>query len=371
MTKEALHEVRLTRRVALDGLRGSAALVVVLFHASLELPNFSVSTYTGTLLDLILFTPLRVLFLGGEAVHLFFVLSGFTLPFLLKRLRPHSWRYLASRAVRLFVPAWAALLLFMGTTLALGLNSGVSPDFGPWQKVLRDFILVLGPQNGTDWILGVLWSMAFEIIFSLSLFIWFPLLKRGNGLVWFTILVCLITLGDVLNSGLMQYLPMFLIGVVLFHRAEAFESLIRGIQQRAGRVALTVTALVLVSAIYLVGPALRTIVPTSDMDLENLKLYFYLPQFLGVCLIVGLALWESRWNKVFSSPILAWLGRVSFSLYLVHQSVLITGAAMSLAQPWRLLLEVVASLAAAQIFFSILEKRVHSMARKIAGHRND
>lgn len=224
MAKVAMHEVRFARRVALDGLRGSAALVVVLFHASLELPNFSASTYTGTVFDLILFTPLRVVFQGGEAVHLFFVLSRFTLPFLLKRLRPISLRYLASRAVRLFVPAWAALVLFMGTTILLGLNSGVSPDFGPWQKVLRDFMLVLGPESGTDWILGVLWSMAFEIIFSLSLFIWFPLLKRGNGLVWLTILICLSTSGDFLNSGLMQHLPTFLIGLVLFHRAEAFES---------------------------------------------------------------------------------------------------------------------------------------------------
>lgn len=354
------------RRTSLDGLRGSAALVVFFFHLSLPLPIISAQTYTGTTWDLLLFTPLRVLLEGGEAVHLFFALSGYTLPFLLAKLKPYSWQYLVSRSVRLYIPAWIALALYIGASWLESSQRGVKANFGSPEKILRDFILVLGPSPGTDWILGVLWSLAFEIIFSLTMFLWLPIFKRGNPFTWLAVLVSLITFGDLVNSGLLQYLPMFFIGVVLSLNTSKFEALIQNLLSKISSFGLACTALVLVSSVYLVMPLIAGVMGDREPDFDVLKLYFYVPQFAGVCLLLGLALWDSALRRLLSSPLFAWLGRISFSLYLTHQIVLELIQPLAVPAVWIPIIATSVALATAQLYYYLIEKRVHLMARAIA-----
>lgn len=78
------------------------------------------SKVTGNfVVDLLSFTPLSVPFLGAEDVHLFFILSGFSLPKMYERLRGRKKAYFLSRLVRLYPPAWISLFMFICAALAV------------------------------------------------------------------------------------------------------------------------------------------------------------------------------------------------------------------------------------------------------------
>lgn len=357
---------RSPRFESLDGLRGIAALVVVVFHSSLGLPGPNASEYSGTLGDLIQFTPIHVLLQGGEAVHVFFVLSGFTLPLLLRRMKPLSWRYLASRSLRLYLPAWIALTVYIESAYALAYFQELDLNLGSPIKILRDYLLVFGPEPGTQVILGALWSLAFEIIFSVTIFIWQRLLLKGSVVLWISLLIALITLGDAVNSGLMQYLPMFVIGMVLNRSRTQFQDFVTQIRSRVDGVWLTLITVVLLSATYIAKPMLPLIIGHSESDNDRIKIFFYLPEFVGICLLIGLVLWDPTWRTLFSSPVFRWLGKVSFSLYLSHQTVLLVLDLLPITQPFDFLAKVSVSIVAAQFFYMLFERRAHEFARKIA-----
>ena len=78
------------RVVSLDGLRGLAALVVMVHHGLLTWPALAAQydgPNRGSGTWWLTFTPLHLIWAGTEAVVVFFVLSGIVLtrPFLLRR----------------------------------------------------------------------------------------------------------------------------------------------------------------------------------------------------------------------------------------------------------------------------------------------
>jgi peptidoglycan/LPS O-acetylase OafA/YrhL len=79
---------RSARVTSLDGLRGLAAVVVLVHHALLAAPVFAAAYYGGSVADRVggmawafIYTPLHLIWAGTEAVYLFFVLSGVVLTF--------------------------------------------------------------------------------------------------------------------------------------------------------------------------------------------------------------------------------------------------------------------------------------------------
>ena len=107
-------KVRLT---ALDGLRGLAAFVVVLHHITL-IATPLIQPAAGTTAPLFGLwwwlenTPLKLLSAGRESVLVFFVLSGVVVVLPALKRVDFSWPGLiASRLIRLLLPAWAAIAL--------------------------------------------------------------------------------------------------------------------------------------------------------------------------------------------------------------------------------------------------------------------
>ena len=139
--------------LGLDGLRGLAALYVVLFHCWLYTfpgyPNSSAPRW------------LDVLMFGRLAVVFFLVLSGFSLALSPAR---HGWRpggvaqFLRRRAWRILPPYWAALAISLVVSLYVVPASHYGPPDGSsvlvYGLVLQDVFFAPTP-NGAFWSIGV------------------------------------------------------------------------------------------------------------------------------------------------------------------------------------------------------------------------
>ncbi|WP_329251841.1 acyltransferase [Streptomyces sp. NBC_01478] len=139
--------------LGLDGLRGLAALYVVLFHCWLyTFPGYPDSSAPGWL---------DVLMFGRIAVVFFLVLSGFSLAISPAR---HGWRsggigeFLRRRAWRILPPYWAALAISLVVSLYVVPASHYGPPDGSsllvYGLVLQDMFFAPTP-NGAFWSIGV------------------------------------------------------------------------------------------------------------------------------------------------------------------------------------------------------------------------
>lgn len=134
--------------------RGIAALLIVLLHTTtiLETPKYGGTAPFG-----------RLLAAGGFGVDFFFVLSGFIIFFVHRRDIGHPERlrsYLWKRAIRIFPPYWAVLLLVCPLFY-------LQPSFGDGTereplRMLTSWLLLPHPEPP---VLPVAWSLRHEVLF--------------------------------------------------------------------------------------------------------------------------------------------------------------------------------------------------------------
>jgi peptidoglycan/LPS O-acetylase OafA/YrhL len=353
------------RLTALDGLRGLAALVVVLHHCLLTDPRLAAPyadlrgpRFPGVdwwLTD----TPLHLIWAGPEAVIVFFVLSGFVLvrPLMSRRF---AWRaYYPSRLVRLYLPAWGALMLAVGFALAVPRTVSLRAS---WWLNFHDTPLGLRPVlhaalliHGGTWLVSPLWSLKWEVIFSLAL----PLVAfavRYGALLWLQVvgLLAMIGLGAFNGNQPATYLPMFVLGALLARHEAAAAARLASLSRR-GAWPLALGAVLLV---------------TLPWTLEDANSPWLLPlQTAGAVLIVALFAFLPAPQRFGNVAAVQWLGKRSFSLYLVHEPLVVSVAL--LLGPRSSPAEVVAislplALVLSELFFRCLEAPTHRAARAIA-----
>lgn len=346
-----------THYAALDGLRGLAAAVVVIHHCFLVSPSLSLAVArvdTGHVepwVWWVTFTPLHLLWAGTEAVYVFFILSGFvlTLPFV-GGSQPTWLAYYAKRFVRIYLPVWVSLaiaLLLAGTVPRTG-----SPDLSAWllihdesPNVLADGVLL----GGADSLNSPLWSLQWEMLFSLTLPLYVVLALRVRN-AW---LPCLLTLFSLVAVGTVTYLPvivymsMFGIGVLLAVRRDTLEQTGRTLS-RVKWIGLIASSLLLLSSRWLF-PQLPTVICMAC---------------IGGALLVFIFIACPSVAGAGNHRILHWLGTRSFSLYLVHEPIVVSiGFVSHIANPLLLTaLAVPPSLAATEIFFRLAERPGHRLA---------
>lgn len=168
--------------LGLDGLRGLAALYVLLFHCWLltfpGFPDNSGPSWLGWLMY------------GRLAVVFFLVLSGFSLAISPAR---HDWqlggvvRFLRRRAWRILPPYWAALALSLAVAWSVVPASHFGPPSGRsilvYGLVVQDIFTAPTP-NGAFWSIGV----------EAELYLFFPLLLLIRRRLGAVILVAGVTL---------------------------------------------------------------------------------------------------------------------------------------------------------------------------------
>ena len=159
---EMPREADARRMTLVDGLRGFAALAVVLPHAV----GLFVFAGAGTLSALMV----RLSAFGHRGVEVFFALSGFVIAFSLRRthLSPRGiGRFILRRSLRLDPPYWVALGLFCAFVLVRGAMTGKPAEL-PSGPHLLSHLLYLQDLLGYGQVNVAFWTLCIEFQFYLA-----------------------------------------------------------------------------------------------------------------------------------------------------------------------------------------------------------
>jgi peptidoglycan/LPS O-acetylase OafA/YrhL len=280
-----------------------------------------------TALNIGKYSPLHALFSGSEAVLVFFVISGFvlSLPYFGPR-KPTYRRFLVRRVARIW-PAYAVAcgIAFLAASLIGGGHiAALSSWFnGEWQQpvtgavVVKHLALIDRFQTGTfD---PVLWSLVHEmrisIIFPLLFFVivWGrPLIMLAGVVVW-TVLA--VRLGGSDNSALvisLRYIGCFALGVLVAKYRHVLVGWLQSVPSRV-RVLFAIATLLLY---------------TYPWWMPNISVAHKAILDFGAVMLASagwllLALASQRTGALLRSVPLQFLGRISYSLYLVHAIVVL------------------------------------------------
>lgn len=310
------------RRIAfLDGLRGICALQVVLFHCAVGF-GFSWGT---PLLDN-----------SGVPVCVFFLISGYVLTSSFRAGRLHPVKLGMARLVRLMIPsivsaaiALAVILMFheqvneLGTRLhSLFLTQHVLvPTRAEAIQELDGFDILFGYSNFAPFIIpgminvdhalnSPLWTISYEVLGSIWI-LCLVLSERFDALY-----------GALLGASVLLFGSNPLCLFVAGHLAARYD--LAGAPSSLRRTAIGIMLLCAYLAMLLLhrlpgevsfllnhGLAIQFGAGGVVNDIAALLLFFGV-LILPVCRV--LLCW----------PVFQWLGRISFSLYLVHMSVMIS-----------------------------------------------
>lgn len=287
----------------IDGVRGLAALAVVLHH-------------------------LRVVEAGAYAVIVFFVISGYCIAAATESSRQRGLAFasfMARRLRRIYPPYFLAVVFFVLTRLAKAAATGRNELALPWTSWLQTFTLtqwvtlpfhpVQYAQQNPQLIVAAFWSLNYEEQFYLVMALALVLaVGRGLKVIWLVLALGAIGLSwnfiwpdGWITGFFLEYWGEFALGALLFYVLCVYPS-------RAARTAFVVSASVL--AAY----CIHRLLPWHGSPPPPGRAYGELATAAGFALVLfflrPLSAWIARqWMwKPFAA-----LGAVSYSLYLVHQ----------------------------------------------------
>lgn len=360
---------------SLDGLRGVAALIVLVQHTLLSYNPVAEVFFEETEVGVgspywwLTYSPLHVLWIGEEAVLVFFVLSGLVLALPAVR-RPVRWRsYFPKRLVRLYLPVWVALAI--AVLLAAVVPREVSPEQSTYLNDRADLTLSDAWGDavlvfGAGVINSPLWSLRWEVIFSVLLPAYLLLAGRSR-LAWllakFAALLALIAVGTVIDSQALRFLPMFGVGVLMAYHLDllgAVRDRIDSARRSEGLwLALALLTLLLITARWTVlGLPVESVLLSAAASGGS---------FLGAVLVVYLAMyWPWARDALETGPVLH-VGVRSFSLYLIHEPVVVTTRFLlpGAVPAWASFAVCIAlSILAAVVFYRWVEAPSHALAQR-------
>lgn len=321
------------RFTVLDSLRGLAALAVVFWHFTLTLldaPAGSPYRLGAEVAEFWRLSPLYPLIAGREAVVVFFILSGFvlSLPWVRGQRVPYG-PYFVKRVCRIYLPYIATVALTFAAYALLG--GRVVPELGawintPWQRdpsaaEVVNFALLVGSFEHEPFNI-VIWSLVHEMRVSLA----FPLLMvpvmRWRWPVTLAVFLGVSAFGTVLSATAargtdyaetLHYLIFFVVGALLAKHRGDVVAWWRG-RSRPLHLLLGVAAF----GLYAYARVLSSFwdAPRIAWDAEDLLVG------VGATILIVWLLASSRAQRVMDWPPLVFLGRISYSLYLLHLLVL-------------------------------------------------
>lgn len=342
---------------SLQGLRGWAAMFVVFGHTvALAWPLENDKTWNlGSSASIA--HSLSVL-LAGHSVWLFFVLSGFVLSVLASKGVQYG-PYIISRLIRLYPPVWVALGLIFAVDF-------FTRQFGRGPAIFSDDWLGLGLQAlliyQGDYTLPPLWSLEWEVYFSLLLFAFLFVLNRVSPVVTVPTCIGLSAMGEVLKLEALLYFPMFALGVALFRTTQMkLGARVRGEFGADIKLAISLS---------IIGPTGLIFAGTGVLGswLQVFDVFFSLALIsLTIKAATDGKILEGMMNRRFSQ----WLGKISFSLYLTHASLHLVLDRFITSPIVTLVVGIFGSLLLAAVFFAAVENPFHKFAKNVRASRSE
>ncbi len=326
---------------SIQALRGVAAVLVTLFHASEHAYHSD-----------------QVFRIGNAGVDIFFVISGFVMWTVTARRPPSAATFLHHRLVRLVPLYYFFSLALLAAWLVLpSAFPNMAPPTASHVLLSLAFLPHADPSGHFFPLLAQGWTLNYEMFFYLlfALGLMLPSDRRFASLA--ALLAILPAVGLLPPEAWLQSAPAlgllspllieFLGGVAIARWAEG--------GRRPAKIWLW-AALALGSALLLLLPN-----PPADDDWLRLAL-FGLPAFLIVAGAVGLELTTQHF-VLGRTPSL--LGASSYSLYLSHTFVIsLAGKILASAPPWIFVgVATMASLGIAMLVYLLLEKPLLSLMR--------
>jgi len=195
----------------ITGLRGIASLLVCVFHFT----HFSSENFT-------LFDPqswlVQVGKMGTEGVYLFFIISGFIIPWSLST-HNYTWnkmgRFLLKRSIRIEVPYLVSILLILAVGGIFAWYNNQAFEINTSQ--FFSHLIYLVPFTGQDWYNPIYWTLCIEFQFYLFIALYFPIFVRPNRWSKLSLMLILLAASFIPDDRLVfQFLPYFTVGMCCF-----------------------------------------------------------------------------------------------------------------------------------------------------------
>jgi peptidoglycan/LPS O-acetylase OafA/YrhL len=292
-----------SRYPALDALRGVAATCVVFHHLVIRWP-----ANVPTLLPHSLAYVAQGL--GHPSVVLFFVLSGFVLTLSHHTRRTMAYGHFVLLRISRLYPAYYAALALMVACVWIAQGPIGTFDI---PAILRSLSLVA--TNNSDISADpVIWSLVHEMRFSLAFpFLMMILLRSGTAFLVVATLLAIVPDLMLRAHGLApDYLLMDEAGLNACITTLYFGSFMVGMYAATVRLARDrAWRLGTAAALGVTGAAILVVLLRPVVKID----FVLAVPLAGVMLI---ATTDSVLSRVLCQPFLQWLGRISYSLYLVH-----------------------------------------------------
>jgi peptidoglycan/LPS O-acetylase OafA/YrhL len=303
---------------ALDGVRGAAILLVMIYHFATSLAVLHIAV------------PMhRALQFGWCGVDVFFTLSGFLITGILvdSRGSPHFFRnFYGRRALRIFPLYFGAVVVVAALTLALP-NAGVwgdhstltSPGSLLWPALFLENVALALHDPATSGILTHFWTLAVEEHFYLlwPLLIWAS--RSPRQILTCAAIAAVASLAGraiVLTEGadlgsLIGLTPLRIDGLAIGALAAVLVRTVGdGRLARPAMVAMGTSAMLLVALLVV-----RRSVWQSDPAIW-LAAYPLTSLFAAATILTALG--GGVMARLLSAPFLRWFGRYSYGLYVWH-----------------------------------------------------
>lgn len=325
----------------IDALRGIAAASVALFH---------IFPFAGI-------DDFPVIKHGWLGVPVFFVISGFVICYTLRD-AVVTWGYAGNyalrRSIRLDPPYWACIILTLSVHALLYSVLPTPSDslrFPSWKSLLAH-AFYLQHFLGFDDISGGFWSLCIEVQFYLFMLLSAALFRRFP---YATVAV---------------FFALFSVATFAFDASIKNSWHILWNNESSMFPMFTLFGLGISACLWVIGRTKTPFVICSVLVAAKLIWMPQPTQIVGLLTAFAIAAVGSR--PMGTNPIFQGLGKISYSLYLMHWPVgyfcSLAGKRVGLDSTGRLLFSVVASLIAATLVYYAVERPSVRLAMRLKSH---